>query len=587
MQVEIDFAYQESGLTLISGWLASESALDTGLISFSPLAKSDPSNFVLHSRKDVCDVLNIAAKNCSGFVAVLDTSDQKKQTISVHYHEQAVEFSFDSLSFVDELKEVKSLAPDYEKELVSLLSQNGFSLASQNSVASETLSPNATFFDYCIDDTRIHFDECVLLDEKTVLLFGWIVQQDASVQNLRCLINNVQSDDILATAVRFPRTDVSEELGLTDGQNNQLGILVTIVSEQPVTGDVLLIWNDSTNEQHSVPLPIKSFSTNEIAFTRNILSNLSIQNKAEHAKLISNVLPALSAVWNKRLGVDHGWDERSFGEVTPEPELTLIIPIYGRYDFVQHQMAQFSIDPEFNRYEVIYVLDDPRITHEFLVTCYGVYETFRFPFRIILSSENLGFSGANNLGFRFAKAPLVLFMNSDVMPINPGWASQLVAQYKDTQNIGILGATLLYEDETVQHRGMEFCQDPSHDGLWMNYHPQKGFPLSLCDQFDMRQFDCVTGACMLMSKQLFADLQGFDKSYILGDFEDSDLCLRVIQAGYDIYVSGNVALYHLERLSQNMGAPTKWKQNLSLLNGLRHTARWNEVITQLVSAKHD
>lgn len=586
MQVEIDFAYQEAGLILISGWLASESELDMGLISFSPLANSDPSNFVLHSRKDVCDVLNIAAQHCSGFVALLDTSNQQKQTISVHYNEQADEFNVNSLSFVDELKEVKSLAPDYEEQLMSLLSRNGFSLASQNIIASETSSLSAAFFDYCIGDTRIHFEECVLLDEKTVLLLGWILQQDASVQNLRCVVNNVQSDDILTTSVRFSRADVIEELRLVDGMNNQLGILVTIVSEQKVVGDVSLTWNDSTNVQHCVPLPIKSFSKNEIAFTRQMLSNLNIQNKSEHAKLITNVLPALTSVWSKRLGVDQDWDERCFGEVTSDPKLSLIIPIYGRYDFVQHQMAQFSIDPEFSRYEVIYVLDDPRITHEFLVTCYGVYETFRSPFRIILSAKNLGFSGANNLGFRFVQAPLVLFMNSDVMPIKPGWASQLIAQYTSTQNIGILGATLLYEDETVQHRGMEFCQDPSHDGLWMNYHPQKGFPLSMCDQFDMRKFDCVTGACMLISKQLFEDIHGFDKSYILGDFEDSDLCLRLIQAGYDVYVSGDVALYHLERLSQNMGTPTKWKQNLSLLNGLRHTVRWNDVIAQLVSAKH-
>jgi len=149
--------------------------------------------------------------------------------------------------------------------------------------------------------------------------------------------------------------------------------------------------------------------------------------------------------------------------------------------------------------------------------------------------------------------------------------------------MGILSGTLLYEDDTIQHQGMEYMQDPSHPGMWMNYHPQKGFPLSLTDKFDVKDAQAVTGALMLMTKQQYLDVGGFDIGYILGDFEDSDLCMKVRNAGKRIAVSGAVHMYHLERLSQSLVSGSSWKHTLSMVNGLRHTNKWNSEVESVVA----
>ena len=73
---------------------------------------------------------------------------------------------------------------------------------------------------------------------------------------------------------------------------------------------------------------------------------------------------------------------------------------------------------------------------------------------------------------------------------------------------------------------------------------------------------------MLMENEFFQQIGGFDTCYILGDFEDSDLCLKALNQNKKIYVDGDEKLYHLERLSQNLVPSGDWKFKLTLLNGL-------------------
>jgi GT2 family glycosyltransferase len=587
MQIEIDVAYQKATKVFLSGWIATKNAIKNNNFTFFPLSDNDQSNVIFHPRNDVSEALQIPSENCTGFLLVLDLVDSEDKKFEVSWGDGKQTISLENKRFLDELVGLDTLAPDYENEVVQLLKTNGLSLQDEPAPLDENQSEETDYFDFSTGSSRVHFDHCLKLDNQTLFLTGWVVQNDSSIMSLRVKANNTISDNMLTTGLFFPRPDVAKELNLASGPDTNIGASMTVVFAEPIDTIVELLWEVNALLTHTFKLPVKAFLQDEIEFTEQLLSGLQITNSDSHEKVLANIIPALRGAWNHRVSSEHPWRVRLFGEAVAKPTLSIIIPIYARYDFVQHQMAQFSLDNEFSQIEVIYVLDDPRISHEFFVTCSGVFEMFRLPFKVVFSSINLGFSGANNLGFRFATAEHVLFINSDILPVKPNWTSKLLTQFHELDNVGILGATLLYEDNTVQHRGMQFCKDPSHDGLWMNYHPQKGFPLSLCDDFAARQVPCVTGACMLMKKELFAQLEGFDVSYILGDFEDSDLCLRVSQLGYDIYVSGKVELFHLERLSQNLGMQKPWKHTLSMVNGLLHTSRWNDVIELMMESQSE
>jgi GT2 family glycosyltransferase len=96
-------------------------------------------------------------------------------------------------------------------------------------------------------------------------------------------------------------------------------------------------------------------------------------------------------------------------------------------------------------------------------------------------------------------------------------------------------------------------------------------------QSGLRKHISITGACMVMRRDLAEELGGFDEAYIIGDFEDSDLCLKLDARGLDSAVDLDLEMYHIERRSQASSART-WRMNLTLYNAWVHQRRWGDVI---------
>jgi GT2 family glycosyltransferase len=256
--------------------------------------------------------------------------------------------------------------------------------------------------------------------------------------------------------------------------------------------------------------------------------------------------------------------------------VSVIVPLYGRHDFVDYQMAVFADDPDFKDLELIYVVDDPRIYDELRGTCPGLFGLYQVPFSVAFPGVNLGFAGANNFGVEYARGQHLLFLNSDVLPKKDGWVAELLRIYKSTPGIGLLGAKLLYEDGSLQHAGIAFERYAPWGELWINDHPLKGqSPAGLTG---VQEVDAVTAACVLMEASLFRQFGGFSEDYVVGDFEDSDLCLKALAAGRKSMVALDVELFHLERQSQAGTGDALWRANLTAYNCWVHNTRWSSVL---------
>ncbi len=166
-----------------------------------------------------------------------------------------------------------------------------------------------------------------------------------------------------------------------------------------------------------------------------------------------------------------------------------------------------------------------------------------------------------------------------MLPKQPGWPSELLRIHATLETPGLLGARLLYEDGTLQHAGIAFRRYAPWGGMWINDHPHKGQMLS--NLHGTREEDAVTAACMLVETAFYRELGGFGEEYIIGDFEDSDLCLRAREAGRRNYVALDVELYHLERQSQNRTGDAVWRQLLTAYNCWLHDRRWSRLISRI------
>jgi GT2 family glycosyltransferase len=287
--------------------------------------------------------------------------------------------------------------------------------------------------------------------------------------------------------------------------------------------------------------------------------------------------PAVETLNRDRLATRVGYQVVEYGIVPQAPKFSVIVPLYGRLDFVEYQLALFSARPEFAATEFIYVLDDPPKRREAQNLFASIYERFLIPFRAVLLDRNVGFAPANNIGLQHAHGEFIAYLNSDVFPGTQDWLERLSAQVEADSKLGVIGPLLLFEDGSVQHRGMYFERLAEHGDWFFCQHQDKG--MRYTGGNDLQYFISITGACMVLRRDLANQVGGFDEIYAIGDFEDSDLCLKLQALGYTCAVDPNVRLYHLERKSQLSGALT-WRSNLTAYNAWQHERRWAETIAE-------
>lgn len=162
--------------------------------------------------------------------------------------------------------------------------------------------------------------------------------------------------------------------------------------------------------------------------------------------------------------------------------------------------------------------------------------------KVITNQENLNYSIINNQGAKIASGKYLIFLNNDTLPL-PGWYEEIIREFELNEDTGIQGAKLLYEDGTIQHAGMVFGSLPHAEDS--PFHAYVKLPSDFHFVNIKRQFQFVTGACLAIRSELFKQIDGFDEEYDFG-WEDTDLCMKVNQAGKKVIYNPKVVLYHFE-----------------------------------------
>jgi hypothetical protein len=303
---------------------------------------------------------------------------------------------------------------------------------------------------------------------------------------------------------------------------------------------------------------------------------------ADLAPAFDHVLgPAITRLNQHRLARPASTATIQFGTPHPAPRCSVIVPIYRRLDHMDFQAGLLAAEPPCQDVELIYVLDDPPLRRDAENLAAVLHARHAMPITLICLAENRGFAPASNIGLNAARGHYVCLMNSDVFPQGPAWLDRLCNRLEANPLIGVIGPMLVYEDGSVQHRGMNFRRLPQFGNWFFGDHPGKGLKPEPAS--GLLQCPSITGACMVLRRDLATKLGGFDEGYIIGDFEDSDLCLRLQQRGLHCAVDLDERLYHLERKSQASSA-LRWRMNLTVYNAWLHHQRWGETLTRLDAA---
>nr|QOL00437.1 chondroitin synthase [uncultured organism] len=230
--------------------------------------------------------------------------------------------------------------------------------------------------------------------------------------------------------------------------------------------------------------------------------------------------------------------------ITRPGKVSIIIPTRDHGDDVDRCLTSIFERTVYPDFEVIVVDNGSTNAHD--IATFRRWENADPRVRVLRHDVPFNFSNINNFAVSHAKGDYLLFLNNDTEVISVGWLGGMI-EWAQRPAIGAVGAKLFYPDDTIQHAGVVIgiggVAGHSH-----KYYPREapGYFSMLCAPVN---YTAVTGACLMMRREVFDEIGGFDESLAIA-FNDVDLCLRVRQAGYRIVALPNVELYHFESKSR-------------------------------------
>jgi len=243
-----------------------------------------------------------------------------------------------------------------------------------------------------------------------------------------------------------------------------------------------------------------------------------------------------------------------------QPLVSIIIPVYGQCEYTIRCLLSIIANPPSIPYEVI-VVDDhsPDDSFEVLHRVRGIH--------LIHNPHNQGFIRSCNIGAKAAKGQYVYFLNNDTQ-VTPGWLDELVRTFDEFPGTGLAGSKLVYPDGTLQEAGGIIWRDGSAWNFGRNQDPS----LPLYNY--AREVDYCSGASIMVPRELFNNLGGFDEHYLPAYCEDADLALKIRDLGCRVIYQPLSVVVHFEGVTSGIDT-TKGVKAYQVENTKKLLARWH------------
>ena len=222
----------------------------------------------------------------------------------------------------------------------------------------------------------------------------------------------------------------------------------------------------------------------------------------------------------------------SFPE-TESPVVSIIVPVYNDYRVTAHCLRALHAHLDELQMEIIVADDGSRdLTTSLEERLFGVR---------VIRGQNVGFLRNCNRAAAAARGEFVLLLNNDTA-VTAGWLAPLVEVFADPE-VGAAGPMLLFGDGRLQEAGGILWRDGSGWNFGRRDDPDK-------PAYSYRKdVDYVSGACLMVRRELWEQLGGFDERYAPAYYEDADLCFAVRAAGYRVVYQPASRIFHFEGVS--------------------------------------
>jgi GT2 family glycosyltransferase len=296
----------------------------------------------------------------------------------------------------------------------------------------------------------------------------------------------------------------------------------------------------------------RRFPASEIASAVSISRDQS-EALREHLRRKGLRLPEVEVTLDGRTNVRWG--------LSREWRVSVIIPTKERKEILQRCIESLTKRTDYDPLEVILVdtgSESPEIAE--------YYRTLEDEAGVIVEHVDgeFNFGRSCNRGAARASGSLLLFLNNDTEALNRDWMSRMV-QWFELDDIGAVGAKLLYPDGRIQHAGVIVGMGGLASHVFMQAEEGTGSIYGSTEWY--RNYSAVTAACLMVRRQVFQAVGGFDEGFAV-NYSDVDLCLRIRELGKRIVYTPDARLLHHESLSHRRQIPRSDFE--------RASARWVE-----------
>jgi GT2 family glycosyltransferase len=227
-----------------------------------------------------------------------------------------------------------------------------------------------------------------------------------------------------------------------------------------------------------------------------------------------------------------------------DPMISIIIPNKDHIEDLQKCLNSIREVSTYTNYEILIVENNSEDPETF-----RYYEALQKEWkqvRVLYWKDIFNYASINNFGVEESKGEYLLFLNNDVEVITPDWLEEMLG-FAMQKDIGAVGAKLYFPNYTIQHAGVVIGLGgvAGHIAVGMpgtdyGYHGRSVIA---------QDYSAVTAACMMVRKEVFLEVQGFDPAFQVA-YNDIDLCMKIRSHGYRVAFTPFAELYHYESKSR-------------------------------------
>lgn len=255
------------------------------------------------------------------------------------------------------------------------------------------------------------------------------------------------------------------------------------------------------------------------------------------------------------------------------PMVSIIIPVWNNLELTHNCLKSILLNTRDSDYEIIFVDNGSTDGARDYLKNLDYKEIKK-----IFLDQNIGFVGACNSGARLASGKYLLFLNNDT-EVQKDWLKALVDFAETTPDCGAVGSKLIYPDGRLQEAGGIIFSDGNGWNYGRGMDPED-------PKFNyVREVDYCSGAALMVKKELWDTIGGFDERYAPAYYEDTDLCFEISKHGFKVYYQPKSVVIHHEGKTAGVDLQSGYKK-YQAINREKFISKWSYELKKQLPNDH-